>query len=276
MSNMELTTCQLRKLQMVELELLCEVDRICKKNKIKYTLYAGTQLGAVRHKGFIPWDDDADVAFTPEEYEHFFEACKKDLDSDKFFLQDYRTDEFYRWGYAKLRRNNSAFIRKGQEHMKYHNGICIDIFVLYNVPDSYLLRKMYFGAFWTIRKALYSEVGKESEKNLLKKVAYKIINKISKENIFKIAEKIRYKKTSQLRHIIYMPMPNTKNGIPSDCMDEFIDMKFEGYTFNGMKNYDQILKLAYKDYMQLPPLEMRTSHNPASKIVFPDGEVIIE
>ena len=273
---MELTTCQLRKLQMVELELLCEVDRICKKNKIKYTLYAGTQLGAVRHKGFIPWDDDADVAFTPEEYEHFFEACKKDLDSDKFFLQDYRTDEFYRWGYAKLRRNNSAFIRKGQEHMKYHNGICIDIFVLYNVPDSYLLRKMYFGAFWTIRKALYSEVGKESEKNLLKKVAYKIINKISKENIFKIAEKIRYKKTSQLRHIIYMPMPNTKNGIPSDCMDEFIDMKFEGYTFNGMKNYDQILKLAYKDYMQLPPLEMRTSHNPASKIVFPDGEVIIE
>ena len=276
MSNMELTTCQLRKLQMVELELLCEVDRICKKNKIKYTLYAGTQLGAVRHKGFIPWDVDAVVAFSPEVYDLFFEACFKDLDSDKFFIQDYRTDEFYRWRYAKLRRNNSAFIRKGQEHMKYHNGICIDIFVLYNVPDSYLLRKMYFGAFWTIRKALYSEVGKESEKNLLKKVAYKIINKISKENIFKIAEKIRYKKTSQLRHIIYMPMPNTKNGIPSDCMDEFIDMKFEGYTFNGMKNYDQILKLAYKDYMQLPPLEMRTSHTLASKIVFPDGEVIIE
>ena len=84
----------------------------------------------------------------------FFEACKKDLDSDKFFLQDYRTDEFYRWGYAKLRRNNSAFIRKGQEHMKYHNGICIDIFVLYNVPDSYLLRKNVFWCFLDYQKGI--------------------------------------------------------------------------------------------------------------------------
>ncbi len=272
--NMELTPQQLRKLQLVELEMICEVDRICRKNDIKYTLYAGTQLGAVRHKGFIPWDDDADIAFTPEEYEKFFEACKRDLNTEKFFLQDHRTDEYYRWGYAKLRRNNSAFIREGQEHMKYHNGICIDIFVLYNVPDNMFLRKIYFNSFFVIRKILYSEVGKESERNVLKRGLYKGLNVIPKEIVFRMANRLLYKKSSKLRHLMYITMNSNKYGIPSECMDEFIDMEFEGYIFKGMKIYDSILTLAYGDYMEFPPIENRVSHNPASKIVFPDGEVI--
>ncbi len=136
---MDLSKENLKRLQKVEFELLSEVDRICRKNNIQYTLYAGTLLGAVRHKGFIPWDDDADIAFLPEEYDKFFEACKRDLDKKKFFLQDYRTDEHYRWGYAKMRRNDSAFIREGQEHMKYHNGICIDLFILYNHSNKHQL-----------------------------------------------------------------------------------------------------------------------------------------
>ena len=74
------------KLQKVCFELLCEFDRICRKNKIEYSLYAGTLLGAIRDNGFIPWDDDADIAITREEYEKFYQACKKDLDQDKFFL----------------------------------------------------------------------------------------------------------------------------------------------------------------------------------------------
>ena len=134
--KIKLSKKDLRNLQLIELEMIVEVDRICRKNHIKYTLDGGTMLGAVRHKGFIPWDDDADIVFTRHEYAKFYRACKRDLDTERFFLQEYRTDPFYRWGYAKLRRIGTEFIRAGQEHMKYRTGVCIDLFPVDNVRSE--------------------------------------------------------------------------------------------------------------------------------------------
>ena len=83
----KLTEAQLRRVQKIELEMLVEVDRICRKCGIKYCIIAGTLLGAVRHKGFIPWDDDADVAMLRQEYERFRDACEKELDESRFEFQ---------------------------------------------------------------------------------------------------------------------------------------------------------------------------------------------
>lgn len=271
---MELTSGDLRKLQMVEYELICEVDRICRKNNIQYTLYAGTLLGAVRHQGFIPWDDDADIAFLPEEYDKFFEACKSDLDTEKFFLQDYRTDPYYRWGYAKLRRNNSAFVREGQEHMKYHNGICIDLFVLYSVPDNPIHRKLYFDAFFLIRKTLYSEAGKVSAPNGFLRSIYMMLSKIPKETVFKFANKILYKKPARLVNLMYIPTPSSKYGIPRRCLVQNTALKFEDKFFSAMKGYDEVMRIAYGDYMTPPPENKRGSHNPATKIIFPEDNAV--
>lgn len=266
---MNLTEKELRKLQLVEYELICEVDRICKKNNIQYTLYAGTLLGAVRHQGFIPWDDDADIAFLPEEYEKFFEACKKDLNTEKYFLQDYRTDSYYRWGYAKLRRNNSAFVREGQEHMKYHNGICIDLFILYSVPDNIIQRKLYFDLLFLIRKTLYSEVGRISDSNLFLRLVYSCLYKIPKEQVFWLFKKVLYKKESKLVNLLFIPTKSSKYGIPRRCVLENTELKFEDRYFSAMKGYDEVLRIAYGDYLILPPISERESHNPASRIVFP-------
>ena len=88
----------LQRLRPLWLDMLLEVDRICRKHNIKYSLDGGTLLGCIRHKGFIPWDDDVDVIMLREEYEKFVAVCKNELDTEKFFLQDFRTDKEYRWG----------------------------------------------------------------------------------------------------------------------------------------------------------------------------------
>ena len=102
----------LRQVQLIQLEMLIEVDRICKKCNIKYNIIAGTLLGAIRHGGFIPWDDDADVALLRPEYENFRAACKTELDKSRFYFQDHRNTKGYRWGYGKLRRKNTLFLRE--------------------------------------------------------------------------------------------------------------------------------------------------------------------
>ena len=133
---------ELRAVQLTELELLCEVDRICRKCGITYRIVAGTLLGAVRHGGFIPWDDDADVAFLREEYEQFRSACETELDTSRFYFQDHRNTPGYRWGYGKLRRKGAELIRLNQEHMPYEQGIFIDLFPVDNVQDNILFSQL--------------------------------------------------------------------------------------------------------------------------------------
>lgn len=89
---------KLRQLQKIEIEMLLEIDRICRKHKINYTIIGGTLLGAVRHGGFIPWDDDADVAMLRPEYERFCKVCEKELDNTRFYFQDMDNTPGYRWG----------------------------------------------------------------------------------------------------------------------------------------------------------------------------------
>ncbi len=193
------------KLQTTELEMLVEFDRICRKHDIKYSLDSGTLLGAVRHEGFIPWDDDIDVTMLRSEYRKFKRAAKKELNTTRWFLQDRWTDRNYRWGYPKLRRQGTAFIREGQEHIKCHNGIFMDILVVDNVPDSEFWRKVHLKASTFVRSCMYSEVGTYNETDPVKKKRYEKLSHVPRWAFFLyrdlIAASMAWKRTELISHL---------------------------------------------------------------------------
>ncbi len=121
------------KVRLVQIELLDELDRISKKYNIKYQLFAGTLLGAVRHNGYIPWDDDIDVAMLREDYERFISVCEKELGAD-YFLQTPDL-EGSPYPFSKLRKNNTLFVEGNVEHIDIHHGVFIDVFPMDNVFD---------------------------------------------------------------------------------------------------------------------------------------------
>lgn len=263
---------ELRQLQLTELEMLVEVDRICKKNNIQYSLDGGTLLGAIRHKGFIPWDDDVDVVFTRHEYAKFCRACKKDLDKKRFFFQEYRTDPYYRWEFAKLRRKDTEFVRENQGHMKYTTGVNIDIFVVDNFPDNPVARWLFYWVNIFLRKILYSEVGKYAAPYAWLRAWYRLINLIPRDVVFRIrnirAARQNRKQTKLVSHYLYpYPSKMSRFGIPAECFNEYVDIEFEGMSFKGLKQYDKYLTLLYGDYMTLPPEDKRYTDHTATKIV---------
>ena len=265
----ELTGEQLHRLQMIQLEMLVEVDRICNKCGIRYNIIAGTLLGAVRHRGYIPWDDDADVAFLRPEYEKFRKACKTELDRTRFYFQDHRNTKGYRWGYGKLRRKNTLFLREHQEHMPYKQGIFIDIFPLDGVPDNYFLRSFKNFECFCIRKILWSKVGKISENSFWKRQVYKMLDQISEHEVFRyyhnMVRKANKKKTQMVR-ILMFPTPNSEWGYYRCWYENSTDILFEGKVFQGIKDYYSYLSFKFGDYMELPPADKRKAH-PISKFV---------
>lgn len=263
----ELSPKELREVQLIELEMIEEIDRICKKFHIHYCISAGTQLGAVRHHGFIPWDDDADIAFLRPEYEKFREACKTELDEERFYFQDYRNTEGYRWGYGKLRRRGTEFVRLYQEDMPYEQGVFVDIMPYDNVPDNYIFRKMHTLICFFYRKSFWAPLGKEQSKGL-EKIAYQLLSLIPDDKLYtsyqRFIEKNNRKRTKRIR-IYTLPVPGHEGGYLRSCFTHLVPIKFETLTVKGMRDYDVYLSYKYGKYMELPPKNKRKIH-PVSQL----------
>jgi len=134
-------SAETKKLWAIQLDLLYEFDRVCKLHGLRYFLDSGTCLGAVRHKGYIPWDDDIDVIMLREDYNKLLEIGPSAFKSPYFF-QNAMTDADIPLGYSKLRRDGTCQIKKAviKEKLQCHNGIWIDIFVLDALPEDEQLR----------------------------------------------------------------------------------------------------------------------------------------
>ena len=266
-----LTPEELRAVQLIELELLIEADRICRKCNIRYSIVGGTMLGAVRRQGFIPWDDDADVGFLRPDYEKFRECLENELDHERFYFQDHRNTPGYRWGYGKLRRRGTEYVRLGQDHMPYEQGVFIDLFPFDSVPDRRINRLFFTLKCFFYRKAFWSALGRLYAKNKFKKFLYRLLYRYPDKKLYKNYDNFAaghgWQKTDLVR-VLTIPVPNMEFGYKREWLEQTFPVMFEGYEFYGVKDFDEYLTFKFGRYMKLPPEKYRKPR-PVSQVKLP-------
>ena len=263
MPKMVLTDTQLRRIQQIETDVLCEVDRICQKHQIKYVLGFGTLIGAVRHQGFIPWDDDVDICMMRKDYERFKDICRTEL-NPKYFYQSKDTDPEYYHLFDKIRVNGTVFKEDLIAEHDIHHGVYIDIFPMDYVPVNGFLRCLQFWKFHFFRTGLMAKYMSMEERTGYKLLAAKVVRALFKpfslDSLYRNAtrEACRYDGKRGTYIFNFCSAINEKSLCHASCLE---DAKFEDKEFLIPKEYDEVLRVAYGDYMQLPPEEDRVPHH---------------
>ena len=263
----------LKKMRKIQIYMLEELHKICIENNLKYTVICGSMLGTIRHKGFIPWDDDFDIALPRKDYEKLLEILKNKPIKDCYLL-DFRTDKHYHLPYAKLCKNNTSYIETYCKNSLSKNGIFIDIFPLDKIksPTSKIaeLRRLIcsFITFiiWEKENCKMKRKGIKKLINIIAKIFEFIPKKILINTQKSLA--IRENKNWEYLGIIYLINYKTKKlYFKINELDSIDILDFESTKVCCLKNYDEILKRSYNDYMKLPKKECRNSGHDIYKII---------
>lgn len=253
-------------LQQKTLEILKAFIDVCEQLDLKYYLVEGTLLGAVRHKGFIPWDDDIDVGMLREDYELFLKKAPSLLPKH-MFLQTFESDPGYPQTFAKIRNSNTTFFEPTLVHKKTNHGLFLDIFpidgcnvnfknslkfkvteILCNLRTSYLISKKYLSLAVRVMRPLSM-------------LFYPTVNGALK------AKQCLYTATPNEEYVTnYHSLWGDKEIMPKSWYGDGLLLEFEGIKVNCPTEYDKWLTQVYGDYMQLPPEEKRVTHHDAEII----------
>lgn len=254
---------RLKAIQSVQLASLIEIDRICRKHNIKYFLGGGTLLGAIRHKGFIPWDDDSDLMMLREDYDKFCKIAPSELPNGMSF-QDSNTDKHCFYEFAKCRIDGTTFATGfAKTHTGMHNGLAIDVFCHDKTANSRLGQQLHIAMTLFTRALVFNKWNNRKAENgsKLQSAVTDFCKKIFPIRFSMWLEKkvLTFFKGKKNAKYLYDGMGrNVYNGVfPAELLDEVIYADFEGYKLPIPKKYDEYLTFLYGDYMQLAPLSTR-------------------
>ncbi len=245
-----------RKHQLMMLDMLYEIHRICTKHSISYMLYAGSALGAVRHQGFIPWDDDLDVAMMRPDYERFLEIASEELDTETYFLQK-EFSEHWPMFFSKLRRNGTACIERYiAKDPKTHMGIYIDIFPCDNLSDIQVVRKIQFLASKVVIAKSLDRRGYLTD-SLVKKAFMRFCRLIPRGPVLRFVQMKGGRDTNMVHCFLGGASRYESSVFPRAWISDTILMPFEGGQFPVSGAFHEMLTKLYGDYMVPLPEEKR-------------------
>lgn len=242
------------KIHIVLLRILKIFHNICEENNLTYFLDSGSLLGAIRHKGFIPWDDDLDVVMPRKDYEKF-KAIAIDTLPEEYFLQCKDTVPKFKNNMMRIVDRKSTAIAEGKElkDYKWHMGLFFDIFPMdqTNNPKRYMFLKKFF----------YYKYKNEIKRFIIRTIRHIFVFIIRKKNVFKIFKTILSRPTDTNKkymiygfEVSYLPYYERSDIYPLQTIS------FEGFDVYIPYNYDSVLKKCYGDYMKIPSIENRNHH----------------
>jgi len=257
-----LVTTERKKVWAILLDLMVVFDKVCKKHNIRYFLDSGSLLGAVRHNGFIPWDDDIDVTMPRDDYERFVKLS--DEFSHPYFLQTPYTDPEYFYSFAKIRNSETSAITQMFRYQPFNHGIWISIFPLDKFPLKegeeiyYQIRQLTAenSTYMRMKNPYLDENNKKRVENYSGRDPLDTY-----EEIQKIATQFNNSDTEFWGSIILTIVKFGRKPLPVKSFDNVEDHPFEHLHFPIPSGYDAVLRTQYGNYMQLPPVEEREAHD---------------
>ena len=249
---------QIEQLKQRELEMLRLFLQVCEALGLRHYVVGGTLLGAVRHQGFIPWDDDIDVSLPRADYDRFVAEAQSHL-PDWCFVQNYHTDPEFPYVFTKLRDSRTTYIETSAKNLHINHGVYIDVFPIDYVPGAGRSRFDWENFFLEIRANYEMNVRPSHKVRALQRLTLlrwpRVLDALEQREAL-------FRNAGPSEHMANLCGAWGKREIvPASYFGPGTPLPFEGLTVMGPSNYDAYLRNVYGDYMQLPPVEKQVGHH---------------